>query len=440
MKEEDEKILKKKLYDNMIRNVPDNVYKQMKNKVEVLLLQNDEVLDTLDVRILTSDYDDLLVLLNVISVYPDIQSKIVAMRPNEYRMFVSIIKGMDKAGIDWVSIAEDLISNLSGQNYRRLFEDPRMTSYVNKMYIQYASDNVSKIDFNDIENLEYMVSLLTNGNMFNLNTYTDITKLNRKRIYNDLLIGNIEDQYMSGLSNTDKLKNVIFLKRFGHTLDVAEAVYNRYLDDYDGVMKVLNSEDEQEIRKYVVEVRGINSPERIKSEVERIQRENRVIKSYITTLKKILEEKDSEKLKQYYIESNITNGNQIYRLDSYIRKFFCREKNKSLYRPQDKDRVTIDSRSVYLVQDDFKISMTSLDSYSQAWDLDVKKVKNHGMCTNICANNNLNHAPIRGACIAFTDYDERSLYASSPWDLGSSGVVSSMNISSLHRDKSKRKA
>jgi len=439
MKETDEKVLRKKLYDGMIRNIPDSEYKQIKEKVEALLLQNDEVLDTLDVRILTSDYDDLAVLLNILVVYPDIQSKIIALRQNEYKMFVSIIKGMDKAGVDWISIAEDLIANLDGQNYRRLFEEPRMVSYVNRMYNRYASDKVNEISSSDIETLESMVSLFTNGNMFNLKSYADIKKLDRAKIYDNLLIGNIEDDYMSKLSSVDKLKNVILLKRFGHSLDVAMVIYNRYLSDYDGMMDVLNKEDEKEIRKYLTQVRGISDPQKIKREVSRILKENSVIKSYISTLKTILEENDIEKLKEYYAESNVTKGNYIYRLDSYIRKFFCREKNKSFYVPNVQDVVTVDSRSVYLIQDDFKISMSSLDSYSKAWDLDVKKIKNHALCTNICANNNLNHAPIRGACIAFNDYDERSLYASSPWDLGSADFANSMNISNMHRDNERKK-
>ena len=96
MRKEDEEILEKKLYDSMIRNIPKEMYDKMKGKVDALLMQNDEVLDTLDVRILAEDYDDISLLLNIIAVYPDIQSKIIALRPNEYRIFVSIIKFFDK--------------------------------------------------------------------------------------------------------------------------------------------------------------------------------------------------------------------------------------------------------------------------------------------------------------------------------------------------------
>ena len=429
MNADDEKKLKDKLNKAMIRNTSPQEYEQIKNKVEGLLLQNDEVLDTIDVRILMADYDDLTVLLNVLTVYPDIQDKIVSLRENEYKMFVSIVKGMDKAGIDWISIAEDLIDNLTGQSYRRLFEDPRMINRVNTMYKEYRSDDVGNVDINL---LEKMTSILTNGNLFNVKSLRELENLDRNKKYNDLLIGNIKDTNMSNLSATDKLKNVLLLKRFGHTLEVAETIYDRYLEDYDEIMNVLINEDEQEVRKYVREVRQITNPEYENAEVERILSENKTIKSYIFTLKTIMEETDIRKLKKYYDNSIVSNGNLAYRMDSYMRKFFCREKNKVLYRPQNKDKVVVDSRNVYLVQDDFKISMTSLNSYSKAWDLDVKKVKNHGMCTNICANNNLNHAPIRGACIAFNNYDERSLYMSAPWDIGSSRFASNMNISRPH--------
>ena len=69
MNADDEKKLKDKLNKAMIRNTSPQEYEQIKNKVEGLLLQNDEVLDTIDVRILMADYDDLTVLLNVLTVY-----------------------------------------------------------------------------------------------------------------------------------------------------------------------------------------------------------------------------------------------------------------------------------------------------------------------------------------------------------------------------------
>ena len=429
MRKEDEKILEKKLYDGMIRNIPEDMYEKMKDKVEALLEQNDEVLDTLDVRILAEDYDDIFVLLNMIAVYPDIQSKIIALRPNEYKIFVAIIKFFDKAGIDWIAPAEDLLDNLMGQNYRRLFEDQKMIEYVNQLYDKYAGNDVDEVSLTEITGIENMVSLLTNGNMFNLKKFDDIGAIDRDTQYQKMLTKDIKDIYIETLSNTDKLRNAIFMKKFGHTLEEAKRIYDRYLEDYDGIIKTIDSEGKDEITQYVMEVMGISNPTELAYEVERISKENSLIKNYITFIKTILEESDTKKLANHYKNAKVIHENIVYRMDSYIRKFFCREKNKVLYRPKEEDKVVIDSKEVYLIQDDFKISMTSLDSYNEAWDLDVKKVKNHGMCTNLIANNNLNHAPIRGACLAFNNYDERSFYASAPWDMGSSRFANDMNIS-----------
>ena len=435
MNEENERKFREKLREKKISDISDKSYNRMKSKVEGLLLFNEDVLNTVDVRILTDNYDDLSVLLNMIVVYPNIQEKILSMNVNEYRIFVSLIKGMNNAQIDWITIAEDLIDSLNSQSYRKLLEDPLMIQRVKDLYKKYGSRDFVKVSFKDVEEIEQLAGIFTNRNMFNIESYNDLVDLNREKQYHDMLIGSKTNPYLSKLTMQDRLKHVILLKKFGHGLDTAEIIVKRYFDDFDNIIGTIDSQDEIAIRKYITESRKITNLEKIEAEVERIKQENQVLKNYLLALKRIIEEDDLEVLKKEYKFSSISTGNRIYRIDSYLRKFFCREKNRVLYQPKEKDKVEIDSRSVYLVQGDFKISMTSLDSYSKALDLDVKKVENHGLCTCLMANNNLNHAPIRGACLAFTDYDERSLYASAPWDLASDRFATNLNISRASIEK-----
>ena len=96
MNEENERKFREKLREKKISDISDKSYNRMKSKVEGLLLFNEDVLNTVDVRILTDNYDDLSVLLNMIVVYPNIQEKILSMNVNEYRIFVSLIKGMKR--------------------------------------------------------------------------------------------------------------------------------------------------------------------------------------------------------------------------------------------------------------------------------------------------------------------------------------------------------
>ncbi|MBQ3409183.1 MAG: hypothetical protein IJH12_08290 [Clostridia bacterium] len=429
MNEENERKFKEKLKEKNIINISNNMYNDMKSKIKGLLLFNDEVLDTIDVRILTDKYDDLAVLLNMIVVYPDIQDKIIALGQNEYKIFVSLVKGMNNAGIDWVTMAEDLLDNLNSPNYSKLFKDPEMIENADKLYRKYGQNDFVKVEFEDIDELEQIAGIFTNGNLFNIESYEDLMNLDRNKEYFDLLIGNKENGYISNLTNEDKIRHIILLRKYGHGLDVAELIAKRYFDDFENIIRSIDYQDEKEVRKYVIQTRGLTDYKKIESEVRRIQKENAVIKCYLKAVKEILEENDINKLRSYYFFSKVTKRNHMYRIDSYLRKFFCREKNKTLYQKKDEDKVIIDSREVYLIQDDFKISMTSLDSYSKALDLDVKKVENHGLCTSLLANNNLNHAPIRGACLGFRDYYEQSLYASSPWDLASDRFTKNLNIS-----------
>ena len=70
-----------------LNNISKDDYKVIKDKIEGLLIQNEEVLETVDIRVLMPEYDDLTVLLNIITVYPSIQEKIVALNSNEYKIF-----------------------------------------------------------------------------------------------------------------------------------------------------------------------------------------------------------------------------------------------------------------------------------------------------------------------------------------------------------------
>lgn len=427
MNDENRRKLEEKLRSaKIINNTEKNI---IEAKVNWLLKQNEDILDTVDVRLLTPYYDELFDsfdLISMLSVYPKIQEKIVNLSPQKYKLFVSIMKYMDRSQAEWITVAEDYLDNVTSGKYDDLFLDPKMRHKIDDLYKK-KPEEFSKKDLDEIEDT---MGLLTNMNMFEIKSYKELKNINLNKKYNDLLIGNIKNEYVSNLNKIDKLKHIIFLKKFGYGLDVANIFEKRYLDDYDEIIKIIDSEDEQEIRKYLVEKRGLTDLNEIASETERIKKENEAVKEHLTALKEIGDITDLKKLNQYNQNiQNVSPTNNAYRMDSVIRKFFCRQKNKELYQVKPQDKVVIDGIDAYMIQDDFKISVSSLKSYSNSFDWDVKKLQNHGICTSLMANNNMNHAPIRGACLGFTDFHEQSLYASSPWDLASDRFANNMNIS-----------
>ncbi len=400
----------------------------IKEKINFLLKQNEEIMETVDVRLLSSGYDDISEFLSMLTVYPEVQEMIANLSIDQYKLFATIIRNIDRNNLDWIATAEDYLYNIQSGKYDELFLDKKFSQKIDEFYQKITSDE--PLSDKDSQKIEEITGLLTNMNIFDIKNYNQLNNINLNKKCNDLLIGSIESDYVSNLTKSDKLRNAILLKRFGHGLDVAKLILDRYAEDYDEIVEIVNNENDDEIRKYVEERRKITDPEKVDLEIKRIKKENQAVKEYLTALKTITETHDIEKLKQYYSQiHDVSSINQSYRMDSVIRKFFCRQKNKSLYIPKEEDKTIIDGREVYMIQDDFNISLNSLNSYANSLDWDVKLLANHGICTTYMANNNMNHAVINGACLGFTDFDERSLYVSSPFDLGSSRFVQNMNIS-----------
>ena len=102
MNDENRRKLEEKLRSaKIINNTEKNI---IEAKVNWLLKQNEDILDTVDVRLLTPYYDELFDsfdLISMLSVYPKIQEKIVNLSPQKYKLFVSIMKYMDRSQAEW---------------------------------------------------------------------------------------------------------------------------------------------------------------------------------------------------------------------------------------------------------------------------------------------------------------------------------------------------
>lgn len=429
MNVEDEQKLNLQMRNLNITDVTEQ--KIIRQKAEVLLKQNEQLLQTVDLRLLTSKYDNIFNLLNIITVYPEIQEKIVGFSNTQYKIYSTILTNMDKNNLDWIGIAEDMADTISSNDLDNLFLDSIMKKKIENLYEKNIKDNLEQKEEAELEEITWAI---TNPHISKLKTYKEIKKIDLDKIYNDILIGKTEFSAHEGLSKNDKIKDIILRKKFGHGLEFAKFYLERYADDYDEISELIDNQELEEIYKYVKENTSLEHIDDIEKEVRQIEKENKVFKEYLTALKNIVETENSNKLQQYYagIKKSVKK-NVSYQMDSVARKFFCREKNKELYKPKAEDRTTIDNNTVYIIQDDFKMSMTSLMSYSNALDLDCKLVENHGLCITPIANNNLGTAPILGACLGFTEYEQRSLLVSAPYDVGSNAFTSKMNIAKAER-------
>lgn len=408
-----------------LKNIDEKEKKFVKLKLRSLYHINDEILETVNFEMLTSKYDDLAEELSVLTLYPKMQEQICGLSKNEYKIFKRLSKN---ARIDWVPQMEDLLTNIS--EYDELInKDDKFVKYITKISKEKDLDKILKT-----------LQIISNPNRYNIKTCSDIETFSREKLFKEYAKNREKEKDFSNLSEYDKLKDFILQRYLGMDFKTAKRIYTMFGKDIEKIEK-LPEETEKEVEDYVRKVDKIDDLERIKDNTKRILKENELSRKYLITLRNILEEDDYIVLKELYETSRTKEiYHPIAKIESTLRGFFVRQKNKTLYMINKDDKVNIGKEEAYLLGDNFNLQLTSIESYAhdnwifkkddekKVLDWDCKKVKTHGISSIYCGNKNLSLPPIHGVCYAFDALNENSLLKSAPWDLGAWAYSKDFNI------------
>lgn len=413
-------------------NIPEEEKETVRNKIKELYDINDEILQTVNFKMLTSRFDRLNVDLNVLTVYPGLQEKIVGLSDEELKYFECVLKYSREMEIDWVPLVSDVVSNIG--KYYDLIHDEEFGKYLDTITV--GNDSEKILDFSKF------LSIMTSENVYDIESYEELKSFTRQDNFSKMYKLRLKDPKYQKLSELDKMKDLTCLKLIGQDLETVKKFIKYYGSDYEGMRKALTQTDE-EIKKYVLEIYKIDETDpKFSKYVDTIKKENSMMKYYLTVANGILNAESFEYIEKLF--NSIEKEDEIFipkaTIESRFRSFFVREKNKVIYRPDDKDVFKVGEEDAYLIDGEFGLQLTSIESYaSDEWifgkndsksvlDWDCKKIKTHGISSVYCGNSNLSLPPIHGICYGFSSLHENTILKSAPWDLGAWSYNSDFDI------------
>lgn len=385
---------------------------KIKARLQELFNVNDEILQTVDFRILTDRYSRLGEKLTVISMYPEIQEKILNLSNKEFNFLCDSIDYLSDFSMDWIPLVDDLLLHI-GEYSQIINHDVSFGLYMRSI----------KNNPDDPSTFMKVLNIMTQKNKYKYKSFSEMKNSNRSELINRTL----DEDYFK-LSDTDKMRQLIYEKIFGQDLKTAKRFYTYFGQDYEATMKEA-SWTEDEIKDYLINIKKIQPTDpQFKREFTYILESNETIKEYLYFSKRIMES-DIEKLKEIYDLSDSLGEINVLPtavLDTNFRRFFTRLKNRKLYNPKESDKIYIDGEEAYLMPDDCNFEFTSLESYSKfncdentpVMDWNAKKIRNHLICACFGGAKNLSHPPIKGVTYGFADMDERAMIKSAPYDVG----------------------
>lgn len=367
---------------------------------------NEEIKQTLNPELLSDKYDFLEDYIDFISSDINIQQKIVGLSDSMLEAFKQMYNKAKSETQYLVPIIDRVLYNIGFSPFRSMLKNDFYRD-LNKSIEQYVSEGNSLTS----EQIDKLLFLYTNkdwgylvNNIDQLNDFENRDSEAQKEV--DDLVNNERDKTVKDIK---KIKDAILLSTYGIGYRSVYEMQTQY------------------------NVEGIQLTE-----------ENKDILLMTHALRKICNETDADKLIAIYdeIKEDIPVKHNYLRpmvYEGQMREMFAREINNSLFKPDENNKEEIDGVSVYNAGTDFNMVVTAVgayqgkfngkENYRDYWN--SKKIRSHGNCCSLIANNNLSTAKIRNICIGFTDFDERMLLRSSNRDLNSTPNSREFNYASF---------
>ena len=360
-------------------------------KYQKLLSKNDELNMTLNFNLLNNKYDFLNPIMDLITTNVNIQERILSLSDEKLELFKKMFSHLQTVTKFPIPYVDNIL--------KRIGESPfeKNKNYYDKLTSDMAEliKNDYPITEKDIETLLYVY----NSDFISL----PIENLWDVRDFNNIINNWLEEEINTEVRckenpNLDVLKNDILLKAYGICKNTAENIKKVF--DFSNIEITLENKD--------------------------------IIKTY-TTIINILNEQDPNILLKVYDEFSKTEELQFDFMQSIVlgqdlKTVFAHELTKETFKTENNDFMMVGDVPVYDAGTDFRMIVTALgayqadfgnkDNYSNYWN--SSKIRSHGNCCSLIANNNMSMAKVRNVILGFSSMDDQMLMAAGTSDLSSS--------------------
>lgn len=395
----------------LISSVP--MSEEQKIKYNKLLSNNADLNETIDLRLLTSKYDFLNDMLDVIVTNRDVQEQILSLSDEKLEIFKSLYSRLKEV--------EDYRVPQITAILNRMGTITPFTSWQNNFYkyseleesISNNMKNGRTLTKEEIDNLLY---LYTTNIAWNVKTHKDLSDFTRTNgLFFQTIDAIVKQQELQENKNIEAVKNTLLLKTFGIDLISARAICNRY--DLNSIELTQDNIDLFEMYRAMIDIIGEEDIEILLSAYKQFSIEMSPKPNFIRTV--VFE---NALRKEFALKLN----SLVYKCSGYYEMI----QNVPIYEAGTNFKMIVTAIGAY--QNDFG----SKENYKEYWNSPT--IRSHGNCCSLIGNNNLSMATPKNVIFGFSTMDDNMLLLSSSRDINSTPASRRFNIAEEEYNGSNR--
>ena len=363
------------------------------NKYLSLKENNIELNETINFEILSSKYDFLNGMLDMITTDREIQEQILSLSDDKLELFKSLYNRINEIS----DYAPPYIARVLRKIAYVTPDDSWMNNY---HYYDDLNNELEELIKNGYtlttEELDALLFIYTNNVDFGIKTFEQL-----KNIKNELdpfeTKTIIDEQRNKEKKDIDKIKFALLIKTYGIGFNAAKEIIRKY--DVDSLSVTDENKDLFEMYKAILQIVKEDNPDTLITIYDKFSKEMNPKFNFMRTI--------------------------IF--ENELRKEFAKELNKNVFKVEYKNYQEIDGVKVYDAGIDFKLIVTAIgayqgkfenqENYSNYWNSPY--IRSHGNCCSLIGNNNLAMAKVKNIILGFSTMQDNMLLLSGDKDLDS---------------------
>lgn len=376
---------------------------EIRRKYERLLQDNADLNETIDIRILSSKYNFLDDILDMIVTDKRVQEQLLSLSDEKLELFKMLYQRLEE-NVDYNIPYITTILNKMGRT-------TPYTAWRNTPYYRYEElensiieglENGKKLSTEEIDNLLY---LYTSNLKWEINTLEELSDF--PNIFQSSVDAFMEKAQSEEPKDLDNIKLALLLKTYGINVKTATNICKKY--NIKGIPITQENVDLFEMYKAMLDIIGEDNPDVLIDTYNQFSSQMSPHPNFMRTIT----------------------------FENSMRKVFAQTLNSSVYKCTDSYTIN-DGVKIFDAGTDFKMIVTAIgayqcdfpdqENYFDYWNSPT--IRSHGNCCSLIGNNNLSMATPKNIILGFSTMDDNMLLLSGCKDLNSTTSSRNFNIAS----------